>query len=62
METARENKGYVKVFKVKSFSGLELTKIENAKETMIWKFLGKDGSEKLLDQIVLLLGSNMVAI
>ena len=53
METARENKGYVKVFKVKSFSGLELTKIENAKETMDmeiswegwqWKIIGSDCS------------------
>lgn len=42
METAHENKGYVKVFKIKSFSGLELTKIENAEETMEYgNFLGR---------------------
>lgn len=42
--------------KVKSFSGLELTKIEKGEETMTYGnfSLGKMSVEKLLGQIVLL--------
>lgn len=56
MERAHEDKKRMEFLKVKSFSGLELTKIEKGEETMTYGnfSLGKMSVEKLLGQIVLL--------
>ena len=56
MERAHEDKEHMEVPKIKSFSGLELTKIEKGEETMTYGnfSLGKMSVEKLLGQIVLL--------